>query len=106
MRYHASVSAIKFSRRGNHVTRDLAGETLVVPIRGGAAELDFLYVFNDSGAFVWRLLETPRTLDQLAHALTEEFDIEGAAAHDDITGLLDELRAAGLVEAGEAPASR
>ena len=92
-----------FRRVGDHVTRAVAGETIVVPIRAKAADLDWLYVFNDSGAAIWTLLASPRSVDEIAQALADEFDVPGEAARADVVSFLEKLEGAGLVEGPPAP---
>jgi hypothetical protein len=89
-----------FRRSGNQVTRTIGGETLVVPIRSEAADLDSLYVFNGCGAAVWQLLETPRTIDEIAHELAGEYEVAGHSVEGDVTRFMDMLKDAGLVEEG------
>ena len=57
---------------------------------------------NPSGALVLRTLLDGGTPDQAVHALTEEYDVAGEAAHRDVTGLIAGLRSAGLVEGDRA----
>jgi hypothetical protein len=92
------VSTRTFYKVGEHVTRRIAGETLVVPIRASAAQLDSLYVLNGVGAAVWTLLDTPRPVTELAQAVTDEFDVAGEAALTDVLRFLERLQEAGLVE--------
>lgn len=88
-----------FRKVGEHVTRRIAGETLVVPIRATAAQLDSIYVLNEPGATIWTLLDSPRRAGELAQAVTDEFDVTVASAHQDVLHFLESLEEAGLVEA-------
>jgi len=92
---------LTYRRSGNYVMRRIAGETIVVPIRARAAELDSVYVLNDVGGAVWGLLETDRSAADLAQAITEEFDVTGPAAAADIERFLDLLAGAGLIASRE-----
>jgi hypothetical protein len=92
-----------FRRSGNQVTRTIGGETLVVPIRAEAADLDSLYVFNGSGAAVWQLLETPRTVDEIARELAGEFEVADRPVSDDVARFMDMLKDAGLVDVEARP---
>ena len=40
------------ARHGEFVTREVAGETLVVPLRAGVGDLDSIYTVNDVGAAI------------------------------------------------------
>lgn len=53
--------------------------------------------FNDVAATVWRLLNEPVTLKQLCDALMAEYDVSQELCGADVTELLEDLVAKGLV---------
>lgn len=57
--------------------------------------------FNATAAHVWRLLEEPRTLDSLCQAMMSEFDINADRCRGEVSALLEELLAGGLIRTGE-----
>ena len=87
-----------FRRSGNYAVRRIAGETIVVPIRAQAAELDSVYVLNDVGGTIWGLLETERSAEEIARVVAAEFEVTPAAASADVGQFLAVLSGAGLVE--------
>jgi hypothetical protein len=87
---------------GRYVTRRIAGETIVVPIRAEAAQLDSVYVFNEVGARIWELIEGGEAEDALVATLATEFEVDAERARADLLSFVDVLRQAGLVEAGPA----
>ena len=80
------------------VSRTIAGETLIVPVRGKVGDLASIYSFNETGSLIWRLLEMPRTLIEIADAIAREFDVGREPAESDAIGFLRELLSVGLVE--------
>jgi hypothetical protein len=80
------------------VAREMAGEILIVPIRGKVGDLASIYSFNASGSFIWNLLEFPQTLAQLATAIAAAFEIELAQAEDDVARFVAEMKSAGLID--------
>jgi len=90
-----------FHRSGNYVVRVIAGETIVVPIRAKAADLDSIYVLNAVGGAIWGLLETDKSAAEIAKAIADEFEVTAAAAGSDIERFLGLLAGAGLVESRE-----
>lgn len=60
---------------------------------------DVYYTMNGSGALIWRLLQTPCSLEQLALALAAEYDVPAAVAQADVSELVSELVRTGLAEA-------
>ena len=81
------------------VARIVSGETLIVPIRGKVGDLASIYSFNATGTLIWKLLETPRTVGQLAEAIANEYDVEADHAERDVGEFVSEMKAVGLVEA-------
>jgi hypothetical protein len=96
------VPARQASCSGRYVTRRIAGETIVVPIRAEAAQLDSVYVFNEVGARIWELIEGGRSAEAVIAALTAEFEVDTERARADLIAFVDVLRQAGLVEAARA----
>jgi len=80
------------------VSRVVAGETLIVPVRGKVGDLASIYSFNNTGSLIWKLLETSRTLVELIAAVAQEFSVEPERAEQDVTQFVNELCAVGLVE--------
>ena len=80
------------------VARVVAGETLIVPIRGKVGDLSSIYSFNGTGTLVWKLLETPKTVRQLAEAVAQEYDVEPDHAERDVIVFVNEMKSVGLVE--------
>jgi hypothetical protein len=93
-----------FVRSQSVVARVVAGETLIVPIRAKVGDLASIYSFNGTGSLIWKLLEVPRTVAELASAVAEEYEVDLAQAERDVTEFLSEMKAVGLVELSAAVA--
>jgi hypothetical protein len=88
----------KFIRSQSVVARVVAGETLLVPIRGKVGDLGSIYSFNGTGTLIWKLLESPKTVSQLVSGVAQEYDIDPAQAECDVANFVGEMKAVGLVE--------
>lgn len=80
------------------VARVVAGETLIVPIRAKVGDLASIYSFNGTGTLIWKLLESPKTVAQLAAAVADAYDVESAQAELDVTNFVSEMKSVGLVQ--------
>jgi hypothetical protein len=80
------------------VARVVAGETLIVPIRAKVGDLASIYSFNGTGSLIWKLLESPKTVAQLAAAVAQACEVELAQAERDVTNFVNEMKSVGLVE--------
>ena len=74
----------KFIRSQSVVARVVAGETLIVPIRGKVGDLASIYSFNGTGTLIWKLLESPKTVSQLAVAVAQEYEVDPSQAERDV----------------------
>ena len=79
------------------VSRDIAGETLVVPIRKGVGDLDSVYTFNELGARLWLMLEQGRTTEELADWVRVNYQVSAEQAFADVARFVAELREERLV---------
>jgi hypothetical protein len=87
-----------FVRSESVVARVVAGETLIVPVRAKVGDLASIYSFNGTGTLIWKLLESPKTVAQLATAVAQEYEVDLAQAESDVTDFVSEMMAVGLVE--------
>jgi|GEM_PF-6882284 hypothetical protein len=82
------------------VTRNVAGELVIVPVKAGAAELDSLFTLNQVATFVWQYLVENGGAEESAivEALLENFETDKDTAERDLRQFSDELKTAGLIE--------
>jgi hypothetical protein len=97
----SGVASAKWARAASVIARRVAGETVLVPADARASDPEFkgarLYVLNETGEFLWALLETPRTAADLARNLTLEFETAEDRALADVEAFLVALRDIGAV---------
>ena len=87
-----------FTRSRSVVSRVVAGETLIVPVRGKVGDLASIYSFNGTGSLIWKLLDTPRGLTDLIDAVEREYEVEKEQAQKDVTQFLNDMRSVGLLD--------
>ena len=90
-----------FAKEKELVTRDVAGESIVVPIKGHVGDLDGVFTLNEVGAMIWRLIDGKTTIHQLTQAVRDEYDVEAAEAEKDVVDFLRSLEDAGLIRPSE-----
>jgi hypothetical protein len=79
------------------VTREVAGETILVPIRGTLASVQQIFVLNPVAAFIWEQLDGERSLEEICEGILARFEVTPAAARGDLLELVDGLLTAGLI---------
>jgi len=93
----AEIVRASYLRSSRVVSRVIANETLVVPIRGGVGDLDSIFSFNPLGSDLWTLLEKSSSLEEMTSWVTEHYDVTQERALADIQDFVGELVGAGLV---------
>jgi hypothetical protein len=88
----------RFLQSPNLVSRDVAGDTVVVPICRGVGDLDSIFTFNAVGTFLWGLLAEARSASELAALVARRFRVPEDAALADVRHFLAELAGVGLLE--------
>jgi len=92
----------RFVRSNSVVSRLIAEETLIVPIRRGVGDLASIYSLNPVASAIWNALSEPRTKNEIVELLYEEFEVPAETVASDVDAFLSEMTAAGLVEVTEA----
>jgi hypothetical protein len=87
-----------FIRSHSVVARVVAGETLIVPVRAKVGDLASIYSFNGTGTLIWKMLESPRTVGELAAAVAQAYDVDAVRAEKDVADFVSEMKVVGLVQ--------
>lgn len=74
------------------IIRQIAGETVAIPSGDSAHRLSGLIALNDSGRFLFELLQSDQTEDSLIQALLENFEVDSHTAQQDVTDFISMLR--------------
>ena len=92
----AAMTVLRRSER--FVSRSVGGETFVVPVRAGVADLEAIFTMNEVGTAIWTRIDGQKSVDELARALAAEFDVTEADAAADVAAFVALLASKGLVE--------
>lgn len=87
----------KYKRDETVVTREIVGETILVPIRGKLADMQRIFTLNDVGAYIWAGLDGERSLEEICEDLQVDFDVQREQAERDVTDFISELIEAELI---------
>ena len=86
-----------FAKENDLVTRDVAGESIIVPIKGHVGDLEGVFTLSEVGAMIWQLMDGQTTGRQLAEAVRDEYNVEATEAEKDVVDFLRSLEDAGLI---------
>jgi hypothetical protein len=85
-------------KKNDYITRGIAGETIIVPIRNRAGDLDSIYTLNELGTSIWQLIDGKTNVNQIVEGICQDYDIAPDVALKDILDYLQSLEDAGLIE--------
>jgi len=94
-----------FAKDTRIVTRCIAGETVIVPIRHDTANLDSIYTLNEIGTVIWNLLDQQASFDQMVQSIAGEYEVSTEQAAEDIDDFLQKLQTAELIHPAANPPS-
>ena len=70
------------------VVRTVAGETLLIPVGAATRNFNGMILLNETGAFLWETLHSPRSESELVQTLLETFETDPETALSDIRDFL------------------
>jgi Coenzyme PQQ synthesis protein D (PqqD) len=87
-----------YVRASSVVSRVIAGETLIVPVRGGVGDLASIYSLNPVASSIWNAIAQPCSQEKIVEHVAEEFAGDAPQVEQDVKSFLAEMQSAGLVE--------
>ncbi len=86
-----------FKKQEDIVSRNIAGETIIVPIRGKLADMQRIFVVSSVAEYIWQNLDGKKSLDEICDDIVVHFNVKKEQAVADLQEFIIELLEAGLV---------
>jgi hypothetical protein len=80
------------------IPREIAGEMLLVPVRRNIADLQSVYVLNDTALAAWQLIDGIRNLGEIRDHLAEDYSVDQDQAGQDLLELAAHLEKVGVIQ--------
>lgn len=74
------------------VLRSIADSYVVVPVGDNIVDFGAMITINETGAYIWNLLQNDTDLDAIVSAMCSEFDVDEATARADAEEFVGILR--------------
>jgi hypothetical protein len=74
------------------VTRKTGNEYVLVPVTNNIADMNSVYTLNETGAFLWELINGENAIEDMIEALIREYDIDEQTATNDVFEFINEMR--------------
>ncbi len=85
--------------KNGFILRKVPGMNLVMPTGENVKEFNGSLMLNDTGAFIFERLQKGSTQEEIADALTQEYDVSLDTVSADVQKTIDSLIEAGVAEA-------
>jgi len=82
------------------VTRKTGNEYILVPIANNIADMDSVFTLNETGAFIWEMIDGNRTVGEIIEALTYEYETDITTAEEDILEFIETMRRYLIISGG------
>ena len=79
------------------IQRDIAGDTVLVPVGKTVFDSTGLFVLNELGTFIWELLPRVETAEEICAAILEEYEVPEAVARQDVAEFLQKLEEMNII---------
>ncbi|MBQ8003363.1 MAG: PqqD family protein [Clostridia bacterium] len=81
--------------KSGYTLKKVMGSYMIVALAG---DVSHMQTTNETGAFLWELLQNDKTTDELVAALISEYETDAETAKRDIESFTAKLREASLLD--------
>ena len=79
-------------RSASIVTRKTGDECVLIPVTNNIADMSSVYTLNETGAFIWELIDGKNSIEELIIAVVNKYDADFNVATKDVFSLIDNMR--------------
>jgi hypothetical protein len=81
-----------YNKSDSIVSRKIADEFILVPIRQNVGDLESIYTLNETAARIWELIDGKMKVEEIKEKLIEEFEVSPEEAEKDIIEHIMQLK--------------
>ncbi len=87
-----------YKKSDSIVSRKIADEFLLVPIKQNVGDLESIYTLNEVATRVWELIDGKKKVKEIKDKIVEEFEVTPQEAEKDLASLVKQLLAVGAIK--------
>ena len=87
-----------YAKSPDFVSREVAGEFILIPTRRQLNEVNSLYVLNETGAALWRRIDGKRSAREIIEDFSKDFDVTREQIEKDFNSLIEDLSSIRAIE--------
>ena len=80
------------SRSPSVVTRKTGNEYVLVPVTDNIADMTSVYTLNETGTFIWELIDGEKNVGDIINALIREYDTDSDTAKEDVLSFISKMK--------------
>jgi hypothetical protein len=84
--------------KNGFMLREIAGQSVVVPIGSRVVEFNGIMTLSESGALLWKKLEQNTSVDEMVELLLREYDIDKNTAQKDVEEFVESMVSSSVIE--------
>lgn len=93
---------MKYIAKSNFELKDIAGDIVLLPRGAQTVDYNYVIVFNEAGADVYKALENAATVEELAQLLVEKYNIDENTALADVKAYVEKMLENEIIDCIEA----
>lgn len=80
------------------ILREVAGSYVVVPVNSLTLDFNGIINLNETGAFLFEILQRGADKQELVDSLLREYDVDYERASKDVDAFIDKVKTEGILE--------
>jgi hypothetical protein len=84
--------------KDGYLLRNIADEWIIVPIGERIYDFNGLMTVNETGAFLWKMLQEDCTEDKLICEIMNEYNVDNSVAKEDVSEFIKSLIKGGVIK--------
>lgn len=85
-------------RKGDYILRDIAGDSILIPIGQEVANFNGVITLNESAVYLWEQLKEEKSKEDLVCSLIKEYEIGRELAEKDVDNFIDTIETHNMIE--------
>lgn len=81
-----------YKKTDSIVSRKIADELILVPIRQNVGDLESIYTLNETAGRIWELIDGKISVREIRERIVEEFEVTSEEAEKDLVEHLQQLQ--------------
>ena len=92
-----NITTRYYAKDADLVTRCVADETIIVPIKNNVGDLGSIYTLNELGTMIWELIDSKNSVSQIIEAVCNAYEVAPEIAEKDTMDFINSLEEGGLI---------